>query len=237
MAFPSPSPDSKVSVSDGLKYWNDVSPTIDGMLGGYPQISRIDLKGSANFITKLRRQNSGQSPGDGLLSRGLDCGAGIGRVTVGLLSRFCEIIDAIEPVEKFAKEIRNSEMMGKGQIGKINVMGLEKWVPVVEYDLIWNQWCLCHLADALLVEYLKKCANALKHSGWIIVKENMSTDADGYNMFDDMDSTVTRTNGNYLRLFEESGLRVIRTELQTGFPKALLPVRMYALQPKIWKKD
>ena len=229
--------DSLVSVKDSLAYWNSVSPTVDGMLGGYPHVSRIDLKGSANFLTKLRRHNRTQSPVNGLFVRGLDCGAGIGRVTAGLLSRFCETVDAVEPVEKFAKEIRNSEMMGNGRVEDISMVGLQEWIPTTEYDLIWNQWCVGHLTDVLFVEYLKKCAKALRSPGWIVVKENISTNSEGEDMFDDLDSTVTRTDAKYVRLFSEGGLRVVRTELQTGFPKGLFPVRMYALQPRSWTMD
>ena len=236
-ASSAPAAESLVSVKNGLAYWNNISPTVDGMLGGYPQISRIDLKGSANFLTKLRRYSLPQTPLNSPLSRGLDCGAGIGRVTAGLLSKFCQIIDAVEPVENFAKKIRNSEMTGNGRVGEINVMGLEEWVPKAEYNLIWNQWCLCQLTDVLLVEYLKKCVKALNNPGWIIVKENISTDDKGEDMFDADDSTITRTDENYVRLFKEAGLRVVRTELQTGFPKGLFPVRMYALQPRSWDKD
>jgi protein N-terminal methyltransferase len=60
----------------------------------------------------------------------------------------------------------------------------------MKYDLIWNQWCLGHLTDAQLTEYLKKCARGLRPDGWIVVKENMSTsDKD---VFDEVDSSVTR---------------------------------------------
>lgn len=59
-----------------------------------------------------------------------------------------------------------------------------------KYDLIWNQWCLGHLTDAQLMEYLKKCKGVLKEGGWIVVKENMSTS--GEDIFDDVDSSVTR---------------------------------------------
>jgi hypothetical protein len=34
-----------------------------------------------------------------------------------------------------------------------------------------------------------------------------------------------------MRIFQEAGLRVMRSELQRGFPKQLYPVRMYALRP------
>lgn len=44
-----PAPDANISTSDALNYWNSISTTVGGMLGGYPEISRTDLKGSANI--------------------------------------------------------------------------------------------------------------------------------------------------------------------------------------------
>lgn len=73
--------------------------------------------------------------------------------------------------------------------------------------------------------------------GWIIVKENMSTDADGKDIFDEVDSSVTRTDKKFRALFEESGLVIAKTELQNGFPKKLYPVRLYALRPGLDQSD
>ncbi|MCJ1351524.1 MAG: Alpha N-terminal protein methyltransferase 1 [Icmadophila ericetorum] len=245
-------PDSQISHSSALTYWNDVSATVNGMLGGYPQISRIDLRGSANFLTKLRRQHpitkelGDISVGDGevklpRLKKGVDCGAGIGRVTTGFLGKVCEVVDVVEPVEKFAREVRRLDAgkMGGGSVGEVFVTGLENWEPALEaereYDLIWNQWCLGHLTDVQLVGYLKRCVTSLKEGeGWIVVKENMSTDPNGRDIFDEEDSSVTRTDGKFRDMFREAGLRIERTELQMGFPKGLFPVRIYGLRPESW---
>lgn len=69
-------------------------------------------------------------------------------------------------------------------------MGLESWEPTVEYDLIWNQWCLGHLTDEQLLIYLQKCGRVLKEGGFVVVKENMSSM--GEDVFDEVDSSVTR---------------------------------------------
>ena len=31
-------------------YWEQINPTIDGMLGGYGKISNVDIDGSAKFL-------------------------------------------------------------------------------------------------------------------------------------------------------------------------------------------
>lgn len=226
------SPDSQISHSDALQYWNMISPTVDGMLGGYPQVSRIDLRGSSAFLAKLRRQHPGQAAQE-MLERGVDCGAGIGRVTAGMLSKCCEIIDVVEPVEKFAIGVKSAKLAGKGKLGEIFITGLESWEPSSKYNLIWNQWCLGHLTDKQLISHLGRCREALVKDGWIVVKENMSTKQDGQDAFDTVDSSVTRTDQKFRKIFQETQLKIVRTELQAGFPRELYPVRLYALQPEL----
>ena len=225
-----PAPDANISASESLRYWNSISTTVDGMLGGFPGISRTDLKGSANFLAKLRREHPPQSA-NGPLQRGVDCGAGIGRITAGFLGTVCEVVDFVEPVEKFAREVKGQKMVGSGSVGSIYVTGLEDWVPEAQYDLIWNQWCLGHLTDKQLVAYIERCKKALTTDGWIIVKENMSTNVKGEDIFDQQDSSVTRTDQKFRQLFKETDIRLIKTEVQRGFPKGLYPVRFYALKP------
>lgn len=42
---------------------------------------------------------------------------------------------------------------------------------------------------------------------------------------------IIREDSKFRNIFDRAGLLVVRTELQTGFPKVLLPVRSYALRP------
>ena len=67
--------------------------------------------------------------------------------------------------------------------------------------------------------------------GWIMVKENLSTDQYGEDLFDDLDSSVTRSDEKFRQLFEQAGCKIIKMEVQSGFPKSLYPVKMYALRP------
>jgi len=111
------------------------------------------------------------------------------------------------------------------------------------YDVIWIQWCLGHLSNADLVSFLQRCRNALRQddSSYIIVKENTSRkDA----LFDDDDSSImrwiflnlvlfhidilwfaNRTDQDFKKVFERAGLRLVKEELQRGFPKELYPVK------------
>jgi len=189
------------------------------------------------------------------MARILDCGAGIGRITTSLLTTLATTTDIVEPIAKFAQVLIDSPLKQKGQVGDVWIQGLESFEPPSDgrkYDVIWNQWCLGHLTDRQLVEWLRKAGRCLRGygdgaddgekkqeeddggegKGWIMVKENLCTGAFGGDIFDEQDSSVTRSDESFKRLFEEAGLRIVRQELQTGFPKVLYPVKMYALRPK-----
>ncbi|KAK1770942.1 alpha N-terminal protein methyltransferase 1 [Phialemonium atrogriseum] len=219
-------PDALVSNDEGRKYWEGIDANVNGMLGGFPYISKVDLQGSRNFLAKL---GIGTKHGQRIVDNAIEGGAGIGRITQGLLVDVAKQVDVIEPVAKFTAALR-----GKRGVRNISNVGLEEWQPVegVQYDLVWTQWCVGHLTDEQLVRYLERCKVVLNpESGIIVLKENMSTS--GVDVFDDMDSTVTREEAKFEALFKQAGLRVVRTEIQRGFDPVLLPVRMYALQPEL----
>lgn len=250
----SPGIDASISQASAFAYWSSISADNHGMLGGFPQISRIDLQGSANFVAKLRCRRAaaiethkgagvgghgnGEDPRSSRLGRVIDCGAGIGRVTGGLLCSVSEIVDVLEPVEKFARAITSgpdfAALRAEGRIGHVYNVGIEEWAPPAEayYDLMWHQWCLSQLNDDQVVDYLGRCRAGLKEDGWFVAKENMSTDIRGDDNFHEQDSSVTRADAKFRALFEKAGFKIVATELQKGFPRVLFPVRIYALQPR-----
>lgn len=220
-------PDSQIDHKAAIAYWSSTPATVSGVLGGFPQVSRVDLQGSANFFAKIRRTSKHFPKDAGKLKRVVDCGAGVGRITKGFLGQIAEIVDIVEPVKSFTDEVKDEKV-----VGKVYNVGLEGWRPEGKYDLVWNQWCVGQLTDAQLVVYLRSLPEFLSEGGWIVVKENLSNHHLGEDVFDPDDSSVTRTDVKFRKLFEEAGLKVVSTELQKGFPKDLYPVRAYALQPK-----
>ncbi|KAJ4403104.1 hypothetical protein N0V85_005176, partial [Neurospora sp. IMI 360204] len=84
-----------------------------------------------------------------------------------------------------------------------------------------------------LVAYLQRCKSALSEDGLIVIKEN--TTVLGNDEFDEEDSSVTRGEATFQKVFQQAGLKVVKAEFQKGFPQTktmkLLPVRMYALKP------
>lgn len=111
----------------------------------------------------------------------------VGRITEGLLLGVAEQVDVIEPIAKFTAGLQS-----KPGVRSVFNIGLEEWVPSdgVKYELVWTQWCVGHLTDEQLVQYLERCKSVLTPEGLIVVKENLSTS--GVDVFDDVDSSVTR---------------------------------------------
>ena len=230
-----PAPDSQIDTSAALTYWNSCDPSVTGMLGGFPQVSRIDLQQSTTFLAKLRR-TSKLHPTSKPLSRIVDCGAGIGRITLGLLSKVAEVTDIVEPVQKFTKQISEGDefktLREAGKIGQIYNVGLEAWTPEHTYDIIWIQWCLGQCTDTQVHDLFTRAQKHLSPGGWIVLKENLSNHQFGEDVYDETDSSVTRTDEKFRALFKEAKLKIVATELQRGFPKDLYPVRIYAAQPE-----
>jgi protein N-terminal methyltransferase len=213
------------------------------MLGGYPQISQTDLLGSAAFLTKLRTTPPAPASASTVqlppppLARVADCGAGVGRVAAGFLSKVATVVDVVEPVAKFAAAAGAAAMKGPGRVGAVFVVGLEGWVPEAgAYDLIWNQWCLGYLTDEQLVAYLRRCGAGVGEGGWVVVKENVvGKKEEDEDIFDEVDSSVTRTRQKWNACFAEAGLTVVREEVLAKFPKRLFPVKICELFPvNIW---
>ena len=42
--------DTKKFYDDALNYWSQIDPSINGMLGGFAQISSTDIAGSSKFL-------------------------------------------------------------------------------------------------------------------------------------------------------------------------------------------
>lgn len=112
----------------------------------------------------------------------------IGRITEGLLLSIAQEVDVVEPIPKFTQDLAK-----KPGVRQIFNVGLEEWQPAHgdRYDLMWNQWCLGHLTDDQLTQYLVRSKTVLAPGdGLIIIKENVtSNDAE---IFDEQDSAVTR---------------------------------------------
>ncbi|ORX58916.1 hypothetical protein DM01DRAFT_317062 [Hesseltinella vesiculosa] len=212
--------------SKAQSYWTSVQPTVNGMLGGFPQLDPLDVKGSLAFVQSLLEQGTLRP------SYACDCGAGIGRVTKNFLLQVpFDKVDVVEQEASFVQQAKDAylkEQIEAGRVGDVLCQGLQSFTPSeAKYDLIWCQWVLGHLTDDDLVSFFKRCKDGLAPGGLIGVKENISTR--GY-IIDEEDSSVTRPNDALKRIFAEAGLQVLKEQTQDGFPPGLFPVRMFTGQ-------
>lgn len=123
-------------------YWNAVTPTVDGMLGGFSVLDPIDVKGSLEFIKDVTRNTE----------YACDCGAGIGRVTKNFLLQVpFDKVDLVEQAPPFVEQAKMTYLkdeIEQGRVGQVICQGLQDFTPEQgKYDLIWCQWVLGHLTD------------------------------------------------------------------------------------------
>ncbi|KAF9168514.1 hypothetical protein DFQ26_006673 [Actinomortierella ambigua] len=238
--------------TDAQKYWDNVPATINGMLGGLGQLARPDAVASLRFLseyvtpptssisTSIQASDSSSDsspkrpklplPGAGP-SRVLDCGAGIGRVTKQVLSKAFDHVDLVENSKAFvdkAKEEYLKEEIESGKVTEVRQAGLQNvtfegtsWES--RFDVIWCQWVLGHLHDNDLIAFFQRCKKGLKPGGMIFVKENNAKV--GF-VIDEDDSSMTRSDELLKEIFVKAGLRLLRDEVQKGFPPGLFAVKM-----------
>lgn len=135
---------------DAVDYWSKIPPTVHGMLGGFDFISDVDIDGSRKFLEALYKQSD--RPGTGIA---VDCGAGIGRITKCLLSKYFDTIDLVEQNGSFLEKAK--EFVNSSKLGTTYAVGLQDFVPEKKYDVVWSQWVLGHLEDVDLIKFLSLC--------------------------------------------------------------------------------
>ncbi|CAI5958809.1 unnamed protein product [Closterium sp. NIES-65] len=220
----------------GVKYWECVEASVDGVLGGYGAVSSTDAAGSAAFLHEVygAQLDAARSQGRPLVA--LDCGAGIGRVTKEFLLHVFNEVDLVEPVRHFIDAARDhlasppsSAASPAASHRAVNFFccPLQEFSPDAgRYDVVWVQWCIGHLTDADLIAFLHRCLAGLRPGGIIVLKEN--TCQKGF-VLDKADSSVTRSDAYFRDLFKQANLQLLKSKVQRGFPSELFVVKMYAL--------
>jgi len=207
----------------GVKYWDGVDATVDGVLGGYGKVTDVDIKESCAFLLALQDRNllSLSEP-----TRAVDCGAGIGRISEGMLCKMFTCVDLVEPVKHFLDRAR--ELLGSKNAKNFYQVGLQDWTPEAEsYDVIWVQWVIGHLTDDDFIAFFTRCRRGLKKGGIIVLKENVCKD--GF-LVDKEDSSVTRSDAYLTNLFKTGGFDIVHKEYQKEFPQELFQVCMFAVR-------
>lgn len=158
-----------------------------------------------------------------------ECGAGIGRVTKGLLLDFCDRSDLVESSERLL--FASPEYIGNNSYKcRFFASELQEWEPPQrKYSVVWIQWVLCYLTDDDIVQFLARCGESLVDGGVIVLKEN--TCVEQAFVVDVDDASVTRSVPYWLDLIFKAGLKVVHHKWQEDFPDDIFPVPILALQP------
>ncbi|KAM9326932.1 N-terminal Xaa-Pro-Lys N-methyltransferase 1 [Gastrophryne carolinensis] len=206
------------------KYWKNIPPTVDGMLGGYGHISSIDISGSKKFLQRFLRD--GQHKTDTMYA--LDCGAGIGRITKRLLLPIFKNVDMVDVTDEFLSKAKSYLGDDGKRIGNFYCCGLQDFTPEPNrYDVIWIQWVIGHLTDEHFVNFLKRCKAGLRPNGIIVIKDNMAQEGV---IMDDVDSSICRDLDVLRRLIRQAGLAVLAQEKQENFPDEIYHVFSIAMR-------
>ncbi|XP_054612692.1 N-terminal Xaa-Pro-Lys N-methyltransferase 1 isoform X1 [Dunckerocampus dactyliophorus] len=210
--------------SNAEGYWKEVPPTVDGMLGGYGNISSIDINGSKAFLRKFLGEGEGKTTA----GCALDCGAGIGRISKRLLLPLFKTVDLVDVTQEFLDKAKTYLGEDGKRVGNYFCLGLQDFVPEGgRYDVIWIQWVIGHLTDNHLVEFLRRCHKALRPNGLIVIKDNVSYEGV---VPDEVDSSVCRDLEIVRSLVGRAGLSIVYEEQQVNFPKEIYHVHTLALR-------
>jgi len=217
------------------KWWCDnCPPTVNGVLGGYGDLDACDVKESSEFLRKARLvlEKAGHAVKCELA---LDGGAGIGRVTKNLLSRFFDKVDLLEGNQRLLDTAPEFVGERRSHLADMICSTMQDFVPSVGklYDCIWVQWCVIYLTDAHFARFLHRCGCALRPGGFIVIKENvLDQEENGTNILkDEEDSSVTRSMPLMLHIFQQAGMEVFLQERQQEFPDGMFRVMMFAMRP------
>ena len=92
-------------------------------------------------------------------------------------------------------------------------------------DLVLCVPCILCISDDL-VKFLIRCKRGLNPAGGMVgLKENIANDQE--DIFDEEDSSYTRSLPSILRLVGQAGLTVVQQLDQDNFPSSIYDVKMY----------
>jgi protein N-terminal methyltransferase len=118
-------------------YWDAQPATCDGVLGGFGHVSDADLRDSEELLLRALSgplEESAKKDGRRLVA--VDCGAGVGRVTGGLLLRHFQQVDLLEPsrhlLDTAVRDLaaRAAEFPAGHKVGRVICKGLQEWEPL-----------------------------------------------------------------------------------------------------------
>ncbi|CAD8147577.1 unnamed protein product [Paramecium octaurelia] len=191
------------------QFWAKQSITNSSMLGGYDEINNVDIQQSELFLLKNIQQ----------FNTLLELGAGVGRISEQLFTKYFKEIHLVEREAKFVNE-------SKRKLSKFNCqyyqMSVEEFEPQTHYDCIWIQWISMYLTDQDFCNMLSKYKKSP-----IILKENISSQDYQY---DEEDASITRSDRIYQNLIKQCGFQIMDQQFQEGLPNDIYKIKFYLLK-------
>ncbi|XP_048831952.1 N-terminal Xaa-Pro-Lys N-methyltransferase 2 isoform X1 [Brienomyrus brachyistius] len=205
-------------------FYKGVEASEEGMMGGFIEISEIDLEGSRQFLKKFVG-----GPGKAGTKCALDCGCGIGRVAKNVLLPVFETLEMADMIEDFLMHAHERYLGSDAdRIESYYCYNLQDLTPPLKkYDVIWMQWVACHLTDNDLMKFLIRCKASLRPDGIIVIKDNMARQGC---KLDPIDSSLIRHLDIVKAIILKAGLEILGVEKQQGFPEQIVPVWMIAMK-------
>lgn len=229
-AAPSVDGGAGVDYDRSRAFWRAQAPTLAAMLGGLERTHAPDVEGSLRFLEHLGHARAASSAADP--GRALDCGTGVGRVAQHVLLRRFGLVDLVEQDERFLAQARAelpAERVGECMCAPLQSAPLDAGGR--RYTCIWVQWVLNYLTDEDCVALLRRAASALAPADGVLVVKETHVRAGSDDLLDRGDASICRAEAHFERLFAEAGLAIRSSALDSGLPRELLPVRMWALNP------
>jgi protein N-terminal methyltransferase len=185
-------------------FWMNRTANIDAMCG-VGELNEEDLAHSKQIFEKLNLNKK--------ISRVLDVGAGIGRITFNVLYDRCEKIDMVDINKKFLESalIKEKEMKGN-KIEKIYSQKIQDFKFEYSYDLIFVQWVLEYLKEENFIKFLSNVVVNLKDDGFLIIKENVNLSDDRI-IYIEEEGSLIRPPKFFENGFKKVGLIVKNDEL------------------------
>ena len=219
------------------EHWSNTSPTISGILNGYPESNKPDVEFSNKLLNYIQDNN--------LLNNFdivLDCACGIGRVTENVLINYFKKIDMFERENNFINYL-NKKYKNNNNINvfKNSLQNFNQNTKIIcnKYNCIWIQWCLENLSKNDINKFLKKCEKILDKNGIIIIKENCINDIKNKNnknknnnkkFFAEEDFSEIRTLNFYLNIIKKNKFKIIKYGINENWPKKLIPLYYFILK-------
>ncbi|KAK2077977.1 hypothetical protein QBZ16_003845 [Prototheca wickerhamii] len=129
-----------------VDYWDSQEASDNGVLGGFEELTEVDIADSKKFILK-----------------------------VDLVEPSAHLLEQAR-TQFSKRSLRDGIPAGHRVVNYYQVGLEQFEPEQGRYDMIWVQWALLYLTDDDVVRFFERCGKALKPGGMLLCKENVSAE-------------------------------------------------------------